>query len=60
MPAAAHECGTALTNQADYRGKISVSTAGIPCQPWASQYPHTHIYTSEKFPDADLSENYCD
>jgi Kringle domain len=52
-------CGTARTRQADYRGTINVTEAGIPCQPWASQFPNSHSYTAEKFPDADLSENYC-
>jgi hypothetical protein len=53
------ECGTARTRQADYRGTINVTESGIPCQPWASQFPNSHPYTAEKFPDADMSENYC-
>jgi Kringle domain len=57
--ATAFECGTALTSQADYRGTISVTTAGIACRPWASQSPRSHDFSPEKYPDADLSENYC-
>ena len=53
------ECGTALTNQADYRGTINVTENGVPCQPWASQFPNSHIYTPERYPDADLTGNYC-
>ncbi|CAB9525430.1 Hepatocyte growth factor-like protein (Partial), partial [Seminavis robusta] len=52
-------CGTASTNQADYRGRQNTSETGIPCQRWDSQFPNSHNYSPERFPDANLSENYC-
>lgn len=53
-------CGTAHTNQADYRGVINVTASGVPCQPWASQFPNSHEFFPERYPAADLSENYCE
>jgi hypothetical protein len=47
-------CGTTLKREADYRGTSNVTEAGIPCQPWASQFPNSHAFTAEDFPDADL------
>ena len=54
-----YECGTALTNQADYRGTINTTDAGFTCQYWASQFPHSHPWHPEDYPAAGLDENYC-
>ncbi|XP_078684409.1 apolipoprotein(a)-like isoform X2 [Branchiostoma floridae x Branchiostoma belcheri] len=43
---------------ATYRGKVSVSKDGIPCQRWDSQTPHQHDIPS-RFPNTELNENYC-
>ncbi|XP_070789837.1 hepatocyte growth factor-like protein [Pituophis catenifer annectens] len=43
----------------DYRGKVNVTTSGVPCQRWDSQTPHRHNFHPEKYPCKDLSENYC-
>ncbi|XP_032066321.1 hepatocyte growth factor-like protein [Thamnophis elegans] len=43
----------------DYRGKVNVTTSGVPCQRWDSQTPHRHKFHPEKYPCKDLSENYC-
>ncbi|CAB9514790.1 Apolipoprotein(a) (Fragment) [Seminavis robusta] len=53
------ECGTALKNQADYRGTINVTSSGVLCQRWDSQFPNSHAFLPEEYPEADLSENYC-
>ncbi|XP_037376584.1 plasminogen isoform X1 [Talpa occidentalis] len=43
-----------------YRGKKATTVTGIPCQPWASQEPHTHhSFTPGSKPQAGLDENYC-
>ncbi|KAK3105903.1 hypothetical protein FSP39_008229, partial [Pinctada imbricata] len=45
-----------------YRGKRSCTTSGIPCQPWASQSPHSHKYNdSAYFPGENITEiaGYC-
>jgi len=48
-------CGTIQQRQMDYRGNISVSEDGIPCQLWSTQ----HTYLPENFPGAGLAENHC-
>uniref|UniRef100_A0A8D0G9G9 Macrophage stimulating 1 n=1 Tax=Sphenodon punctatus TaxID=8508 RepID=A0A8D0G9G9_SPHPU len=42
-----------------YRGKVNVTTSGIPCQRWDSQTPHKHHFLPEKYKCKDLKENYC-
>ncbi|XP_053325850.1 hepatocyte growth factor-like protein isoform X2 [Spea bombifrons] len=43
----------------DYRGRVNVTTSGIPCQPWDSQTPHKHRFLPEKYPCKGLDKNYC-
>ena len=45
---------------ADYRGNVSVTYGGKTCQYWESQWPNTHTYTVENYPDANLGgHNSC-
>ncbi|XP_052025692.1 plasminogen [Apodemus sylvaticus] len=47
-------------NGKEYRGKISVTATGTPCQGWAAQEPHRHsIFTPKTNPQAGLEKNYC-
>ncbi|XP_035682666.1 plasminogen-like [Branchiostoma floridae] len=41
-----------------YRGTVSQTQSGIPCQRWDSQSPHQHNYPST-YPDAGLDWNFC-
>ncbi|XP_071596574.1 plasminogen-like isoform X1 [Heliangelus exortis] len=42
-----------------YRGTTSVTVSGKKCQAWNSMFPHRHEKTPDRFPDADLRDNYC-
>ncbi|KFP33161.1 Plasminogen, partial [Colius striatus] len=42
-----------------YRGTTSTTVSGKKCQAWNSMFPHRHEKTPDRFPDADLRENYC-
>ncbi|KAM4722214.1 hepatocyte growth factor-like protein isoform 2-T2 [Rhinophrynus dorsalis] len=42
-----------------YRGRVHMTTSGIPCQRWDSQTPHKHRFLPEKYPCKGLEENYC-
>ncbi len=59
------ECGTvwaedgSWVGKTDYRGTISSTSSGRQCQRWASQTPHSHSRTYERYPTAGLEENYC-
>ncbi|XP_078581991.1 CUB and sushi domain-containing protein 1-like [Branchiostoma floridae x Branchiostoma japonicum] len=44
---------------ASYRGTVSVTKTGKPCQHWDSQTPRTHIFTPAKYPSSGLEQNYC-
>jgi len=46
------ECGSSHIVQEDYRGTISRTQQGIPCQPWGRLWPHSHSHNS-------LDRNYC-
>ncbi|KAM6985866.1 hepatocyte growth factor a [Aplochiton taeniatus] len=43
----------------DYRGLINTTPAGVTCQRWDSQFPHSHSYTPQNYNCKDLKENYC-
>ncbi|XP_062977154.1 hepatocyte growth factor-like protein [Elgaria multicarinata webbii] len=43
----------------DYRGKVNITSTGIPCQRWDSQTPHQHRFLPEKYECKNLDENYC-
>ncbi|XP_030302722.1 plasminogen isoform X6 [Calypte anna] len=42
-----------------YRGTTSVTVSGKKCQAWNSMFPHRHEKTPDRFPNADLRDNYC-
>ena len=44
----------------DYRGAVSISQTGRPCQAWTSQTPNEHTRTPKNYPDAGLGDhNFC-
>ncbi|XP_078065463.1 hepatocyte growth factor-like protein isoform X2 [Mustelus asterias] len=46
-------------NGTTYRGVVSKTRKGIPCQMWNSNTPHVPRVTPETHPNAGLLENYC-
>jgi len=46
----------------EFKGQLTVTKSGKPCQSWASQSPNNHSYTEDKlFPDASvaIADNRC-
>ncbi|XP_072165248.1 apolipoprotein(a)-like [Diadema setosum] len=52
------ECYTS-TNGQDYRGTVSETESGRPCQNWNAQTPHKHEYTPDRHPNVLGNHNYC-
>ncbi|XP_055707483.1 tyrosine-protein kinase transmembrane receptor Ror2 isoform X2 [Phlebotomus papatasi] len=48
-----------MRNGRYYLGTVNVTQAGIPCQHWDSQSPHTHIQPPNVFPEVRNAENFC-
>ncbi|XP_061097606.1 apolipoprotein(a)-like [Conger conger] len=58
-PTIVEELTCATGDGSAYRGTISVTGSGKTCQLWASQNPHEHSRTPEKYPCKGLTSNYC-
>lgn len=52
-------CGCDEVYRADYRGSINVTSDGDQCQEWSSQYPQSHDFSPDAYPNSGLESNYC-
>lgn len=42
-----------------YSGLVSVTASGTTCQPWCSQWPHSHPFNCSLHPELEAAENSC-
>ncbi|XP_028996580.1 plasminogen-like [Betta splendens] len=55
----APELTCASGNGEAYRGTLSKTRSGRTCQKWSDQAPHSHDYTTQKYPRGGLVGNFC-
>jgi len=55
------ECSEEMTgNGQDYHGCQSRTRNGLTCQRWSDQYPHSHSFIVDWYPDSHLGDhNFC-
>ena len=47
-------------NGQDYHGCQDRTRDGLTCQKWSDQYPHSHSFIVDWYPDAHLGDhNFC-
>ena len=47
-------------NGQDYHGCQDRTRDGLTCQKWSEQYPHSHSFIVDWYPDAHLGDhNFC-